>query len=338
MIDYPYYIRQSGLTIYDDIDPRDDRLYIPTYALEVILRDSLVGLSLYGLALRTRSKVVKSAICEALGYPIPRSFAKTQPRFPGQNFDVYTQKSMNVQIWNEEVDGNRRYVFLRVSKDDVINAVKVICGEELVQYDRTGTLTRKYQATMNSYGHDICSANDSPTISNWIIDSPNTTIVSAPNSVPRRSQLLRIAEIYRRLSPMVGKSISYLDAVQERNRGAELHAMICKHLGYSSYEDDGSYPDIANQLLEVKLQTSPTIDLGLHSPKDGEQIVTVGDTTFFSEDIRYVIFDGKVIGNQVFLQNLYLVTGTDFTNYFPLFQGRGTNAKLQLPLPNDFFD
>ena len=338
MIDSPYYIRQSGLTIYNDIDPRDDRLYIPTYALEVILRDSLVGLSLSGLALRTRSKVVKSAICEALGYPIPRSFAKPQPRFPGQNFDVYTQKSMNVQIWNEEVDGNRRYVFLRVNEDDVINAVKVICGEELVQYDRTGTLTRKYQATMNSYGHDICSANDSPTISNWIIDSPNTIIESAPNSVPRRSQLLRIAEIYRRLSPMVGKSISYLDAVQERNRGAELHAMICEHLGYSSYEDDGSYPDIANQLLEVKLQTSPTIDLGLHSPKDGEQIVTVGDTTFFSEDIRYAIFDGKVIGNQVFLQNLYLVAGTDFTNYFPLFQGRGTNAKLQLPLPNDFFD
>ena len=181
MIDYPYYIRQSSLTIYDDIDPTDDRLYIPTCALEVILRDSLVGLSLSGLALRTRSKVVKSAICEALGYPIPRSFAKTQPRFPGQNFDVYTQKSMNVQIWNEEVDGNRRYVFLRVSKDDVINAVKVICGEELVQYDRTGTLTRKYQATMNSYGHDICSSNDSPTISNWIVDSPTIIIESDPN-------------------------------------------------------------------------------------------------------------------------------------------------------------
>ena len=30
MIDYPCYIRQSGLTIYDDIDPGDDRLYIPT--------------------------------------------------------------------------------------------------------------------------------------------------------------------------------------------------------------------------------------------------------------------------------------------------------------------
>ena len=196
MIDYPYYIRQSGLTIYDDINPTDDRLYIPTYALEIILRDSLVGLSLDGLALKTRSKVVKSAVCEALGYPIPKSFAKTQPRFPGQNFDVYTQKSMNVQIWNQEVDGNRRYVFLRVDENDIINAVKVICGEELVQYDRTGTLTRKYQATMNSYGHDICSSNDSPTVSNWILDSPNVIIESTPNSAPRKNQLLRISEVY----------------------------------------------------------------------------------------------------------------------------------------------
>ena len=89
--------------------------------------------------------------------------------------------------------------------------------------------------------------------------------------------------------------------------------------------------------LDLGCGDSPTIDLGLHSPKDGEQIVTVGDTTFFSEDIRYAIFDGKVIGNQVFLQNLYLVAGTDFTNYFPLFQGRGTNAKLQLSLSNEMY-
>lgn len=137
---------------------------------------------------------------------------------------------------------------------------------------------------------------------------------------------------------MVGKSISYLDAVQERNRGAELHEMICNHLGYSIYEDDGSYPDIVNQLLEIKLQTSPTIDLGLHSPEDGEQIISIGNTDFCSEDIRYAIFDGDVDGNKVVLQNLYLVTGEDFTNYFPLFNGKGTNAKLQLPLPNNFFD
>ena len=137
---------------------------------------------------------------------------------------------------------------------------------------------------------------------------------------------------------MVGQTVDYLDAVQERNRGAELHAMICDHLGYSIYEDDGTYPDIANQLLEIKLQTSPTIDLGLHSPEDGQRIVSIGNTNFYSQDIRYAIFDGLVQGNRVLLRNLYLVTGAEFSKYFPLFQGRGTNAKIQLPLPVDFFD
>lgn len=338
MINYPKNISISGLSIYDTIAPSDCYLYIPTPDLQQILSDSLIGLSLNGLPLRTRSKVVKEEICKALGYPVPTSFKKTQPRFPGQNFDVYTQKSRNVQIWNEDVDAARRYVFLCASEDDTITSVKIINGDELVKYDRTGKLTRKFQATMNSYGRNLCSVDDSSTVQNWIIDSNNTLLEFNPNQYPRKNQLLRISEIYDRLLPMVGKSISYLNALQERNRGAELHAMICNHLGYSIYEDNGTYPDIANQLLEVKLQTSPTIDLGLHSPIDGEQIVTIDGTTFYSEDIRYAIFDGEVIGEKVILKNLYLVTGEDFTSYFPLFKGKGTNAKIQLPLPMNFFD
>ena len=337
MINYTQNIAGSGLSIYDRIDPNDKRFFIPIFKLEQIL--SLIGLSLYGLPLRTRSKFVKIKICEALGYPIPRSFIKTQPRFPGQNFDVYTQKSMNVQIWNEEVDDSRRYVFLRADEYDTITSVRVITGETLAQYDRTGKLTTKYQATMNSYGQSyLFSGDDSPRVSNWIVDSSSSLRNVNPNYYPMKEQLLRIQEIYERLLPMEGRTINYLNSLQERNRGAELHAMICEYLGYSMYKDDGTYPDIANQLLEVKLQTSPTIDLGLHSPEDGAPIVTIGNTTFFSEDIRYVIFDGTVEGNYIRLNNLYLVTGYDFTQYFPLFKGKGQNAKIQLPLPTNFFD
>ena len=337
-MDYPKNIAASGLTIYNTIDPANDSLYIPTEALEHILADSLIGLSLDGYALRTRSKVVKSAICQALGYPVPASFKKTQPRFPGQNFDVYTQKSLNVQIWNEEVDGARRYVFLQVNADNIISAAKVITGDTLACYDHTGTLTRKYQATMPAYSRDICSRQDTATVESWITDSSPSLQGINPNRFPRPNQLLGIQELYSRLQPMVGQTLDYLDAVQERNRGAELHAMICQHLGYAIYEDDGTYPDIANQLLEVKLQTSPTIDLGLHSPEDGAAIVTIGDTTFYSQDIRYAIFDGEVSCGKILLKHLHLVTGADFTSHFPLFRGKGTNAKLQLPLPYDFFD
>lgn len=339
MIDYTKNISASGLTIYDPISYDNSQLYIPTKELESLLSNSIIGLPLNGLPLRTRSKVVKQAICRALGYPTPKSFKKTQPRFPGQNFDVYTQKSLNVQIWNEDVEINRRYIFLQVSSQDIVTKVKIITGNQLIALDHTKTLTQKYQAHMRSYDKNICSSIDSPTVDQWAKATISTNLHSVnPNDLPQSNMCLKISEIYRRLLPIVGMSVSHLDAIQERNRGAELHALICKHLGYSIFKDDGTYPDIINQLLEVKLQTSPTIDLGLHSPEDGHEILRVDSTVFHSDDIRYVIFDGDVQGNRVILKHLYLVSGKDFSTYFPLFQGNVLNKKLQIPLPSDFFN
>ena len=341
MIDYIKNIAEKQLSIYDLIDLEDDSLFIPIESLEKILSDSLVGFSVEGFKLRTRSKVVKSEICKALGYPVPRSFKKTHPRFPGQNFDEFTQKSRNVQIWNEEVAANRRYVIVRVSQDDIIDRVRVITGDQLAILDKTGKLTRKYQARMKSYGQNICSLSDTKAIDDWIHHNNHSSCnlhTINPTSFPQKEHLLSIHEIFNRLLPLVGTYIDYIDAVQERNRGAKLHSLICSHLGYSIYEDDGTYPDIANQLLEVKLQTSPTIDLGLHSPNDNEKIVTIGKTSFYSHDIRYAIFDGKEQGDKIYLQNLYLVSGEDFQNYFPLFQGKGSNSKIQIRLPESFFD
>ena len=67
-------------------------------------------------------------------------------------------------------------------------------------------------------------------------------------------------------------------------------------------------------------------------------MVNIGGTVFYSDDIRYAIFDGEVCGNKIVLKNLYLVSGQDFTKYFPLFGGKKKNAKIQLPLPYNFFD
>lgn len=88
-------IRKSGLSIYDSVEIGDPALWIPTLELETLLDASLAGISLAGLSLRTRSKVVKEHVCQSLGYPVPRSFQKTQPRFRGQLFDTYVQKSNN---------------------------------------------------------------------------------------------------------------------------------------------------------------------------------------------------------------------------------------------------
>ena len=145
---YAEAIRRSGLTIYDHIDIGDPELWIPVPELEELLDVGLVGISLAGLPLRTRSKVVKEHICRTLGYPVPSRFKKMQPRFSGQYFDTYAQKSNNLQVWNEELVPTRRYVIIRVSEEDAIAKVKVVTGDSLVLLDTTGTLTQKYQAQL----------------------------------------------------------------------------------------------------------------------------------------------------------------------------------------------
>ena len=101
--EYKKSIQDSGKDIYSAIELGHPDYWIPTLALGALLNEGLRDLSLAELPLRTRSKVVKAAVCNALGYPVPKSFKKTRPRFVGQQLDIYTQKSLNLQIWNEEL-------------------------------------------------------------------------------------------------------------------------------------------------------------------------------------------------------------------------------------------
>jgi hypothetical protein len=82
-------IRESGLSIYDPIAIGTPNLWIPVPDLEDLLNEGLAGVQLAGLPLRTRAKDVKQRICQILGYPVPSSFRRTKPRFPGQRFDSY---------------------------------------------------------------------------------------------------------------------------------------------------------------------------------------------------------------------------------------------------------
>ncbi|MFT6912855.1 MAG: hypothetical protein ACJAQW_001460 [Paracoccaceae bacterium] len=101
-------ITKSGLTIFDKIEIGDPDLWIPTPDLERILNEKLKGTDGLDVPLRTRSKLVKQHVCGALGYPVPKSFTKVQPGFSGQTYDIYAQKSNNLQVWNEELSPSRR--------------------------------------------------------------------------------------------------------------------------------------------------------------------------------------------------------------------------------------
>lgn len=341
-IDFKSAIQTSGIDIYSSIEVGDANFWIPTLQLESLLNQGLIGLDLSGLALRTRSKVVKQAVCLALGYPIPQSFKKTQPRFFGQQLDIYTQKSRNLQIWNEELSPTRRYALIQISEQDIVTKIRVVNGQELASLDTTGTITTKYQAglVVGTESHELISNQDTPELSIFL--NANTVFSKgvSPISEPQAGSLLPIQEIFNRLSPLVGCKFDDPGIDQERNRGEGLHRLICEYLGYSSYEDKGQFPDIRHQLLEVKLQTSPTIDLGLVLPSstDNVDVQQLGYYHPKHRDTRYVIFYAKTDGRFVTLTHIYVSTGADFFTRFRQFEGKVSNGKIQIPLPRTFFE
>jgi len=335
-------IRASGLSIYDPIQPNNPKLWIPTWALEVLLNEALVGVSLSGLPLRTRSRIVKGLVCKALGYPVPTCFRRTKPKFPGQSLDVYTQKANNLQIWNEELSPTRRYALIGVSSEGVITRVKVVSGETLARLDTTGTLTQKYQARLvpRETDRELVTKIDTEVVLPLTNRLAQVTSASSAIDWPQSGELLPISRIFEILAGLIGTTFGDTGYDQERNRGALLHEIVCRRLGYAEFRDVGQFPDIRHQLLEVKLQTSPTIDLGLVCPDcvDGTGLPTIAGRQVRHCDIRYAMFYGRTDGLRVSLEKLFVVAGRDFFKRFPRFEGRVVNKKLQIRLPSDFFD
>ncbi len=340
-VHYAEEIRASGLSIFDLL-PKESPLYIPTKELEKLLDGGLRGFSTAGMPLRTRSKVVKSEVCRVLGYPVPKSFRKCKPhaRFPGQNFDTYVQASDNLQIWNEELKPRRRYVLISVSENGLVDKVKVVTGAMLAKLDTTGTRTQKYQARFNAGTEalELVSSTDTSQLQTLIGLGAGISS-SLPTDDPEKGSVLPIRTIFEKLSDLVGVAFSNAGSDQERNRGAELHLLVCIALGYASYADDGQFPDVRHQLLEVKLQTSPTIDLGLVEPSSTEalDLNDMPEYTVRHCDVRYAIFGAVVKDGQVMLTSLVLTSGEDFFSRFPRFEGKVLNKKIQIPLPRGFF-
>lgn len=336
-------ITNSNKTIYDEIEIGDEKFWFPDEELESILKQDLLGENLEGMPLRTRSKHVNQLISAALGYPIPKSFKRTQPRFPGQNFDVYTQKTNNLQIWNEEIELSRRYIIIEISDDNLISNVRVINGQELSIFDTTGTLTKKYQANLlKKYidlNESIINSKDTSFIEDLTNNYTHFKSNALPSDLPELTHIMPIEKIKEKIKPLLGQKIPYFNKTQERKRGDFLHNLISNTLGYKENSEDGQFPDIKNQLLEVKLQTSPTVDLGLFLPTSQEptSIPKIKDKNIKMSDVRYCVVYGNVIKNEIIIDKIILTSGQEFFKFFRQFQGNEINTKIQIPLPKDFF-
>ena len=343
MVDYVSNIKESQLTIYDEIEIGNPKLWIPSPDLQKILNRSLNGRDVSGMATRTRSKKVNEWIAESLGYPVPSSFKRTEPRFPGQNFDKYVQKASNLQIWNQDLAPDRRYVIIDVTANDIIRKVRVVTGDVLAELDTTNTSTGKYQArlSLGESHYELISEKDTDNVQPIVASKGDIDLGSvAPTAYPGRESILPIGVVFERLKSLVGKKFKDPGLLQDRNRGSNLHDMVCQELGFDQYADDGRFPDISQQILEVKMQTSTTIDLGIALPSDDSAIdfPKIENRQILYRDVRYALFYGNTNGSKVQLTHLFVTTGEDFFDRFKQFGGKTLNEKIQIKIPDGFFD
>lgn len=332
-------IAQLGVDLYSEAATADTRYFYTPEHLEALLREELVGRDdLAGLPVRTRAKVAKTLVCETLGYYAPLSFRKVAggPRLPHPAVDVYAQQASNLQIWNEEVDAERRYVIL-ILNEYQISDVRVVAGADLAQFDKTGKLTTKFQASRIDEwaGSKLVSMVDTDHFVDRLVPGVHASR-NSPVAQPEPGGVLTVGEVYERLLPMVGSTYEDPGIVQERNRGTVIHREACGRLGTSSFADNGQFPDILSQLVEVKLQLARTVDLGLELPSSDTPLASANGLLQV-RDVRYAIFYATRTGARFTLDSLVLTTGADFFHEYRQFGGLTSNKKLQLRLPNSWF-
>lgn len=334
-------IRERGLDIYATVEAIDPELFFPDNELQVYLDFTLRGRELGG-PIRTRSKLAKQLVASALGYGTPTSFRRTRPRFPGQDLDIHVQQDNNLQIWNQDISPEQRYILIRPDRDDIVQSVRVVRGQQLAMWDRTGTLTTKYQAKRRLGQDDslLVSSSDTDVFDSVFRPRPlhgGLLLDSLSSSLPVPGFVMPISQVFERVGQLIGTRLQATRPSQDRIRGELLQQRVSDVLGIGEYANFGQWPDIVSQVLEVKLQTSPTIDLGLVLPNDIARARALG-LTIRHCDARYVIVYGAALDSgEVELQTVVLSTGADFFNEFVQFGGLVQNQKRQIRLPSDLF-
>lgn len=241
---------------------------------------------------------------------------KGVPKILRELIDSYTVtsgESYNLQVWNripncktvlikydtgatlkcDEV----RYVFVKIdSEKNVISSIIILTADYIEShFGIFGKPTIKHQLLISNKARNqvysseskILSYPDSKKLSYLITDNykePNGSIANEP-SVQNLYSIKLLTEMVAK--NLIGKK---LDNNATKNRGQALERMTLELLGYSIAKNEnlvGGFPDIPNQLLEVKVQDSQTVDLGRFSPEKEEVIVMENDLTTF--DVRYLI-------------------------------------------------
>jgi len=114
-----------------------------------------------------------------------------------------------------------------------------------------------------------------------------------------------------------------------------LERKVLELLGYATAKEDllhGAFPDIPNQLLEVKVQDSQTVDLGKFTPETEEIINEELNITTF--DIRYLI--ALTNPDTEIIEGIILSPGEKLGDVFSYVSDK--SYKCQRSIPMSFFE
>lgn len=286
---------------------------------------------------------------------------KGVPKITREFIDTYivtSGTSYNLQVWNripatdtllikyESGESLKcsdvRFVFVRIDAVKKNIASTIILTPKYIQdkFGKFGKPTIKHQLLISGkvrneiYKSDdkILTFPDSKKLSYHIrhdYKPPKTGMVEEPDI----KQLFSISLLKKMVAD---KLIGYkLDAAATKKRGQALEKKVLELLGYQINDYDllyGAFPDIRNQLLEVKVQDSPTVDLGKFSPEKEEIVIQDSGLTTF--DVRYLI--ALTNPKTEIIEGIILSPGDKLGELFAYVSAE--SFKCQRSIPMSFFD
>lgn len=295
------------------------------------------------------------ALAEDDQYQIVPEKGKGIPRMLSLLLDSYivtSGDSYNLQVWNRIPNSDDvlvqyengdvitckdiRYALVKVDTvRQIIESVIVMTAEEIEDtFGSFGVPTIKHQLIISESkrrglieGRLRVPVKDSIRMQHLCKTEYSTP--TKPLSEIDVTDLLSIEVLNKCLFPLKGKALAATDT---KTRGQLLEREVANLLGYAPTDGlVGGYPDIPNQLLEIKVQDSPTIDLGAHSPLFEERIVKAYRIT--TKDIRYFI--ALTNPHNGVIEDYVLTAGRELGKYFNYVPTK--SYKCQRSIPMDFF-
>lgn len=281
---------------------------------------------------------------------------KGVPTFLREYIDTYivtTGNSYNLQVWNRNPTSSSvqvelgngeallasdvRFVLGKINTDNRIESIVIMTPEYIEnRFGKFGKPTIKQQLIIsNKKREDIIRDGgmiiDDVSLPQEFLARGNEVINDNISIKDEPQKVLPIKTIDARITDkLIGKKLDI--SLSTKQRGQQLERFVAYQLGYRVVQDslEGGYPDIRNQMLEVKVQDSPTIDLGKYSPQFEEQI----NDNFTTRTIRYLIaltdaIDGTIDG-------LIICPGEELGKNFTYVAEK--SFKCQRSIPMNFFE